>query len=368
MSYNDVIDHVVVSNDLLPYYIPNSAALLSDVAGLVTNYGSTTTDHYPAFSRYIFRNTTAPTVGSCTATVQFCANGTDTYTVPAFVANDDCDTELIYTYTITGATERSGNANDASGLFNIGVSVINWTATDSWGNSVTCQTTVTVNEAPSVLIPDVYVLPAGTMANTVYIGYAPASTATLNATAAGGTAPYGYSWSTGSTNASIQVSPTTNTQYKVTITDANGCQAMDSLMIQVKNVRGGKRGDKVIICYKPTGVANTLEVFPALVPFWIGQGAVLGSCSENGVPDYLLKVSLAPNPTVNQFRLNIQSNNPTDPIVIRVRDIFGRLVELRQVPAGTTQVFIGQNYHAGLYFIEVIQGPERVVLRGLKLR
>lgn len=368
VSYNDVIDHVVVSNDLLPYYIPNSAALLSDVAGLVTNYGSTTTDHYPAFSRYIFRNTTAPTVGSCNATVQFCANGTDTYTVPAFVANDDCDTELIYTYTITGATERSGNANDASGLFNIGVSVINWTATDSWGNSVTCQTTVTVNEAPSVLIPDVYVLPAGTMANTVYIGYAPASTATLTASAAGGTAPYGYSWSTGSTNASIQVSPTTNTQYKVTITDANGCQAMDSLMIQVKNVRGGKRGDKAIICYKPTGVANTLEVFPALVPLWIGQGAVLGSCSENGVPDYLLKVSLAPNPTVNQFRLNIQSNNPTDPIVIRVRDIFGRLVELRQVPAGTTQVFIGQNYHAGLYFIEVIQGPERVVLRGLKLR
>lgn len=368
VSYNDIIDHVVVSDDLAYYYIPGSAAILSDVSGLVSNYGSTTTDHYPAFSRYIFRNTSAPVVTDCTPALKFCANATENYTVPLFVATDDCDQTLTYSYTVTGATSRNGTGNDASGQFNIGVSVIHWTATDSWGNSVTCETTVTVNENPSVMIPDINVLPAGTLPNTVYIGYAPASTATLTTSVTGGTSPYTYMWSTGATASSITVSPIVNTQYKVTLKDVNGCEASDSLLITVKNVRGGKKGDKVIVCHNPEGAANTLELNPAAVPAHLAHGDLLGSCSENGVPVYFLRASIAPNPSLYQFRMTIQSNNQTAPISIRVRDIFGRIVEIRQVAGGTTQVMFGQGYYPGLYFIEVIQGYERVVLKGLKLR
>lgn len=54
VSYNDVIDHVVASNEMAKYYIPGSATILNDVSNLVTNYGSTTTDHYPVFTRYMF--------------------------------------------------------------------------------------------------------------------------------------------------------------------------------------------------------------------------------------------------------------------------------------------------------------------------
>lgn len=54
VSYNDVIDHVMVSNEMKSYYMNSTANILTDVAGLVTNYGSTTTDHYPVFSRFAF--------------------------------------------------------------------------------------------------------------------------------------------------------------------------------------------------------------------------------------------------------------------------------------------------------------------------
>jgi Lamin Tail Domain/Secretion system C-terminal sorting domain/Bacterial Ig-like domain len=54
ISYNDVIDHVVVSNEMKPLFMSNSAAVLTDVTSLVANYGSTTSDHYPIFTRFAF--------------------------------------------------------------------------------------------------------------------------------------------------------------------------------------------------------------------------------------------------------------------------------------------------------------------------
>ncbi|MGI8634677.1 MAG: T9SS type A sorting domain-containing protein, partial [Segetibacter sp.] len=60
VSYNDMIDQVVISNEMLPYYMPGSANVLSDVTSLVSSYGSTTTDHYPVFTRYAFDATILP--------------------------------------------------------------------------------------------------------------------------------------------------------------------------------------------------------------------------------------------------------------------------------------------------------------------
>lgn len=54
VSYNDVIDHVMFSNELGSSYISSSATILTDAANLVTNYASTTSDHYPVFTRYRF--------------------------------------------------------------------------------------------------------------------------------------------------------------------------------------------------------------------------------------------------------------------------------------------------------------------------
>ena len=60
VSYNDMIDHVIISNELSSYYMSNSASVLTDVASLINNYGSTTSDHYPVFSRFTFSPLAAP--------------------------------------------------------------------------------------------------------------------------------------------------------------------------------------------------------------------------------------------------------------------------------------------------------------------
>ena len=54
VSYSDVIDHVVVSNELKQFYLNNSVSILSDVSTLVSGYATTTSDHYPVFSRFAF--------------------------------------------------------------------------------------------------------------------------------------------------------------------------------------------------------------------------------------------------------------------------------------------------------------------------
>ena len=51
---NSAIDNVIVSNELAPYYLANSLQIRKDVASLVSSYASTTTDHYPIFSRFYF--------------------------------------------------------------------------------------------------------------------------------------------------------------------------------------------------------------------------------------------------------------------------------------------------------------------------
>jgi endonuclease/exonuclease/phosphatase family metal-dependent hydrolase len=55
VSYNDVIDHVMLSNEMKCSYMAGTAAILTDVASTIPNYGNTTTDHYPVYTRYLFQ-------------------------------------------------------------------------------------------------------------------------------------------------------------------------------------------------------------------------------------------------------------------------------------------------------------------------
>jgi hypothetical protein len=54
VNFSSVIDNVVLTDSMSRYYLPASATVRSDVATLVTNYGTTTTDHYPVFTQYSF--------------------------------------------------------------------------------------------------------------------------------------------------------------------------------------------------------------------------------------------------------------------------------------------------------------------------
>jgi hypothetical protein len=375
VSYNDIIDHVTVSNELVADYLPASAKILTDVTSLVSNYGSTTSDHYPVFSRYRFSNTTAPAVTTCTAEVKFCAATSNSYSVPAFIATDDCGDAPTYAYTITGATERNGTGNDASGTFNIGTSLIVWTATDSWGNAATCSTTVIINANPTVIIPDAYALPTGTLANTVYIGYAPASSLTLTANASGGAPAYSYSWSSGVTTSIATVSPTTGTTYTVTVTDANGCQATAEKSIDVLDIRSGKKLDKVTICHQTGSGSNNISISQSDVTNHLAHGDMLGSCAVTAPPASArlvstsvskLSVQVLPNPSAIEFTLLIKAEQ-TGTINLRVLDIQGRVLEQRSNISPTQKLVIGEGFRPGIYFAEITQGTDRKVIKLLKL-
>jgi hypothetical protein len=60
VTHDNVIDHVVVSNELGNNFISGSSDILSDVSALVTGYGTTTSDHYPVFTRYTFSAQSLP--------------------------------------------------------------------------------------------------------------------------------------------------------------------------------------------------------------------------------------------------------------------------------------------------------------------
>lgn len=78
-----------------------------------------------------------------------------------------------------------------------------------------------------------------------------------------------------------------------------------------------------------------------------------------------LIVRALPNPTRQSFTLVFHSNND-QPIFVRVTDLLGRLIEIRTnaAPNGTLQ--IGSSYRPGNYFVQAIQGKDRVTLRLLK--
>lgn len=359
VSYNDVIDHVIISNDMNSYYMNSTANILSDVSSLVSNYGSTTSDHYPVFSRYRFGNpTTVPVVTSCPVVAPVCANGNTTVTIPVFTATPVCG-NINYSYAITGATVRSGTTNNATGTFNIGTSTIIWTATDEFGNSSTCSTTVTIYQNPTVTIPDVFAMNKGVVANTVYLGYTPASSVTLTPIVTGGAV--NYSWTGGASTSSITVSPTTNTTYSVTVRDNNGCEATANKLIKVIDARANKHTDKISVCHK----GNTLAIPSDKVSEHLAHGDMLGSCTINQ-PPASLTVKASPNPSSNQFVVTIETSKQDEKINLRVINFLGTVIEQKTNLNPNQTVTLGNNYAPGLYMIEVTQGNQKSEVRVIK--
>jgi hypothetical protein len=93
---------------------------------------------------------TAPVITAVPA--QSACAGAATYSIPVLVATDNCGPVPTISYTITGATARSGSGNNASGAFSSGVSTIKWTVTDGANNISTSSTVVTINAIPMATI------------------------------------------------------------------------------------------------------------------------------------------------------------------------------------------------------------------------
>jgi hypothetical protein len=74
-----------------------------------------------------------------------------------------------------------------------------------------------------------------------------------------------------------------------------------------------------------------------------------------------------PNPTSNNYSIQINAVNKKDRIMLQVFDASGRIVETRNnVSAGST-FKLGENYRPGSYFIRVKQGHEHKEIKLIKL-
>jgi gliding motility-associated-like protein len=121
------------------------------------------------------------------------------------------------TVTAPGATQFSidgGITFQASNVFN-NMCPGNYTVTAS--NGTGCDDT----EPISVVVPNPLTLTPGPN-STICIG----QSATVSASASGGTAPYTFTWNQGLPSAaSHNVNPIISTDYQVSVSDANGCNA-----------------------------------------------------------------------------------------------------------------------------------------------
>jgi hypothetical protein len=298
-----------------------------------------------------------------------CYNTTNSYTIPTLTATDNCSFANI-TYEITGATTRNGVGVDASGIFNPGMNVITWTATDVGANTVESSMIVRIDNPFVVSIPDVSVILFGGRPNTIYKGYG-LQCAILTANASGGTklpglTKYRYLWSNGATTQSIVVCPGTfgPNKYFVTVTDSLGCSITVSKTIQLVDVRCGPKNNEVLVCWnrKTTSCYTPLQATLALM-----IGAQLGSCSPAPAQAIIVKgetvnpieaieknINVIPNPNNGSFIIHLKNITSTE---IRILDQNGRIVYRNQLSGMYKSHAIPVNISSlakGLYVVQAV--------------
>ncbi|MBB1283314.1 T9SS type A sorting domain-containing protein [Flavisolibacter sp. BT320] len=288
--------------------------------------------------------------------------------------------------------ERSGISESSLQLWksiNASWATLGYTTRDLVNNyvekkSITSFSRMTLSDCPvmTASVPDVYAVNPGGAANTLYLGYGPASV-TLSAQITGGTAPYTYTWLSGSpegaiigTGATLTVSPPATAIYYLKATDSYGCNnAVVSKTVSVMDIRCGT--NKVTICVLQKGKYTTSCVATNSVSNYLANGSYLGSCNAGAliveakeqeveeVIDVPLSVKVFPNPSASYFTLIVQGNDQRS-INISITDALGRLIERRSNTSVNTTLQLGHGYKPGIYFLEVQQGKEKTTLKMIK--
>ncbi|HRH67362.1 MAG TPA: PKD domain-containing protein, partial [Bacteroidia bacterium] len=156
-----------------------------------------------------------------------------------------------------------GNTSTAQNPTNVYDSAGTYTVTLVSGDASGCSDTVTHQIT-------IYPLPLANAGSDITI--CSGSSATLSASG-GGT----YSWQPGgNTGSSVVISPGGSTSYVVTVTDANGCQARDTVNVNVNPVPGVSAGADRFMC---SGGTVTLSASGALTYNWIPGGSTTQNIS-----------------------------------------------------------------------------------------
>ncbi|MEO5582590.1 MAG: T9SS type A sorting domain-containing protein, partial [Saprospiraceae bacterium] len=116
----------------------------------------------------------------------------------------------------------------------------------------------------------------------------------------------------------------------------------------------------------------TINKATGRVTIWDGAPSVASSTSlANTISkaevfiNQKFSVKVSPNPSAYYFTL-ITKSSSNNPVIVRVTDMVGRIVEMRSNVSANNSLRIGENYRTGIYLIEVIQGQERKSFKLIK--
>jgi hypothetical protein len=84
---------------------------------------------------------------------------------------------------------------------------------------------------------------------------------------------------------------------------------------------------------------------------------------ENGK---VLQVRAIPNPTHTNFKVIVESNNFQEIISAQVIDMYGRVIETKNIIAGET-IQLGDQYRPGTYMLRFTQGQQNRLLKVIKM-
>jgi hypothetical protein len=111
----------------------------------------------------------------------------------------------------------------------------------------------------------------------------------------------------------------------------------------------------------PSGCVNTQNVVYTVNPPLEARITTQAGTTE----DVMIELTAMPNPTDSYFNLSVKSNH-TGPVSIRVFDLFRKTIEVHPKVMPGTVIRMGDKWTGGSYFVEVIQGKNRKVLKVIK--
>lgn len=223
----------------------------------------------------IVKDNKAPLI-DCVPNQQFCETAIGNYTLPTLSASDNSG---IYTisFQATGATSRSGNGNDASGVFKKGVTTILWTVKDANGNQATCTTLVNVTGGPSADI--------STSSSDVFCGEL-----TLTASCSSTGVTYGWLYNNNIVGTGSTLSLNSNSPqgiYSLTATDANGCSTSNAASYNYNYENQLSRYTIVGIQKVSLHEANNVQSGSVGVLSYCGEADFKKDCSVNGYGSFV---------------------------------------------------------------------------------
>jgi hypothetical protein len=301
-------------------------------------------------------------------------------TCPANItkSNDPGQCGAIVNYTVTASDNCTSSVTvtvqPASGsFFAVGTTTVTAKATDGAGNTSTCSFSVTVNDVEPPVIHDLtisprVIWPPNHKMQNVTMDYTStdncglvschltvASDEPSNGTGDGDTGP--DSDVLNDHHLKLRAERAGNGDgrvytVKVTCTDAHGNTASGTRTVIVPKSLKSKDIRELVFLdrdhSKGHSKANNLVVL------------------KEEDPENMTLVQVYPNPSTSYFTLNIVSFNDKAKISVRLIDVSGRVMEVRNNVQGNQSLRMGANLKAGFYIAQIIQGNESKQVKLLK--